>query len=353
MFSRFGIFIFLVLSLLWGLAPSVYAQESGIGIRPASIDDRLEPGQTKTFEMVVSNLSESEQLYYLFTRDIASASDSGAPIFSQSPSDRTGYELSDWITFENEQVLVPAGGERSIRFNISAPDDASPGSHFAGIFVSNDPPSIEQSGAAVGYQVAGIVSIRIPGEVFESASIRQFSTNNYIYGTPEVEFKVSVENSGNTLIRPVGPLVIKNMFGQEVANILFNEAQGGVFPMRSRDFIQVWSGTSPAFGRYETTLSLSYGDEGAKKTMSSTVVFWVLPTAIVFPALGILAVLLLITYLFARLYVRRKLRTYTTAGTSRRLVRRQQSNASAFVFITITILAVTALFLLVLLVLFA
>jgi len=332
----------------------LYAQQgSGIGIRPATIEENITPATAKTFSMTVSNLSGNDQVYYLFARDISSATEEGTPIFSNSVSERTGYELADWVTFETKSIAVPAGSEVAFNFTIAAPADASPGSHFAGVFVSNDPPTLERTGAAVGYQVVGIVSIRIPGEVVEKASIRQFSTDNYIYSNPTVNFRLAVENSGNTLVRPSGPLIIKNMFGRDVSKVTFNESRGGVFPKGTRNFTFKWEGEPPGFGRYEAMVSLVYGESGARQTISSTVVFWILPMNIILPALGILLFILLVTYLLARMYVRRKLSRYAALGTGRRLVRRQTSNSSAFVFITITILIVTALFLLVLLVLFA
>jgi hypothetical protein len=354
----------MVLRLVWSTITAViffmlvtvslaFAQGAGIGLRPISIDERLEPGITKTYEMTVSNLSATDQLYYLFARDISGATDSGAPIFASPTSEKTGHELADWITFETAQLDVPAGSERTFRFNVSTPNDAVPGSHFAGVFVSSDPPSIEQSGAAVGYQVAGIVSILIPGDVLEKALIRQFSTDNYVYAVPKVAFRAVVENSGNTLITPTGPLVIRNMFGREVENVVFNDSLGRVLPRGSRTFTYDWEGDMPGFGRYEAVLSLVYGDTGARQTISNSVVFWILPMNIIIPALGVLAFILLITFLLARWYVHRKLSVYTAVTSGRRLVRKRGSNSSAFVFVTITILAVTALFLLVLLVLFA
>ena len=95
----------------------------------------------------------------------------------------------------------------------------------------------------------------------------------------------------------------------------------------------------------------SYGEEGAKQTMSSTVTFWILPVKIVLPALGILITLLLVVYIGVRVYVRRKL-AYYAAGTTRRIAGRQQTS-NPVLLIFLVMLSVTALFFIGLLILFA
>jgi hypothetical protein len=82
------------------------------------------------------------------------------------------------------------------------------------------------TGAAVGYDVANIVSIRVAGDVSEGAEIRQFSTDQFVYGSTDVNFTLRIENLGNVLVRPSGPLEITNMFGKTVATLVFNESQG-------------------------------------------------------------------------------------------------------------------------------
>jgi hypothetical protein len=257
------------------------------------------------------------------------------------------------MTLLSNTLTVPSGSEAPVQFTVKVPSNASPGSHFAGIFVSVEPPEIRESGAAIGYEVANIVSIRVAGEVVEKAQIRQFSTDNYIYGSQNVDFNVRIENSGNTLIRPTGPVEITNMFGVNVSEkLFFNESQAGVFPGDTREFTFSWTGEGTGFGRYEAIVSPVYGEEGAKQTISSSVTFWILPTNIVLPALAVLATLLLVTYIGAKLYVRRKLAFYSAVG-SRKIVRRQQGSGSPFLVVFLVMITVTALFFMVLLVLFS
>ena len=327
------------------------AQEAGVSISPGVIEETLDPGTIHKYEIDIKNLHSAQQQYFIFTRNIRSVGDGGVPIFADD-WEETGYELVNWINLSKDSVLLEGGQEETIEFILNVPSDASPGSHFGGVFVSADPPEIENSGAAVGYQVANIVSIRVAGDVIEQASIRQFSTGKFIYGAQDVDFNVKIENNGNVLVRPAGPLVIHNSLGKRVGELTFNESRAGVFPGKTREFADVkWVGDGAGFGRYEAVLSPVYGDEGAYKTMSNTVTFWILPFNVLGPALGALAVVLLATIIGVKLYVRRAL-AQVNAG--RRMVRRKgQGGSSATLLVVVSILIVLALFLLVMLVLFA
>ncbi len=326
---------------------------AGIGISPAIIEEPGNPGQVLDKVVNVRNLSGASQTYYLFTRDIVGVQGNGTPIFADENAEITGYEMSEWIELATTEVTLEAGQESPVGVKISVPEFATPGSHFAGIFVSMDPPEMRSVGAAVAYQVANIVTIRVAGDAIEKAEIREFSTGNYIYGEPTVDFTARVENQGSTLVRPVGPLEVYNMFGTRVANVLFNDSQAAVFPGSTRTFTIDWEGEGPGFGRYEAVLSLIYGEQGRQSTISSTVTFWILPAQIILPALAVLAVLLLASYIGARIYVRRKLQDAEMGGARRIMRRRRNGGMSATLLVLVVMLSVTALFLLVLLALFA
>jgi hypothetical protein len=338
-----------------------FAQEysAGVGINPAVIDppEQFKPGEVRQFSTKISNLSGIDQTYFLSKRDIIGVHDGGNPIFADQTSETTGYELSDWITLSAEEIFIPANETRDFTFLMSVPQEVSPGSHFGSLVISVEPPKLSSSGAGIGYEVANIISIRIEGEVTEKARIRQFATDKFIYGTTKVEFNARIENEGNTLVKPSGPLEIVNMFGKRVAQINFNENQSGVFPKTTRsdglrDFTVTWEDETPGFGRYEALVSLVYGEEGKKQTISSTVTFWILPMNIVLPALGTLAILLLIIFVTVKLYVRRSLALASSLG-NRRLVRTRRSGQFPTLLVILAMIALTGLFFIVLLLLFA
>jgi|AntRauTorcE11897_2_1112592.scaffolds.fasta_scaffold00510_8 hypothetical protein len=348
---RFILLCFALLFVCSSFVPVASAQEAGVSISPARVDDTLEPGAQKQYSVSVTNLNATEQTFYLYKRNISGVRSGGVPVFDADNAEQSGYELADWITLPTNQIIVGAGAKETIDFTINVPANASC-SHFGGIFFSVDPPDIQNSGAAVGYQVANIISLRVPGECVEEASIRQFSTNKYLNGSQNIDFTVRIQNSGDVLVQPVGPLEIYNMLGNKVGDVTFNPDKSAVFPDDERVYTNLnWTGDSVGFGRYEAILSASYGDVGAYKTMSSTVTFWILPMNIIGPALGVLAVLLLTVFIFVRLYIRRSL-AHVNQG--RRVIqRRRKGGSSEFLLLSVVMLTVIGLFLIVLLALFA
>jgi hypothetical protein len=342
----------LIIGFLFFSPTQLHAQDAGVSIRPAVIEETLEPGTFKKYSITVRNLNNTDQRFYLFTRNITGVEQGGVPIFANDNLESTGYELASWIELPFTEIDIAAGADATVDVFMQVPDNASPGSHFGGVFISVDPPDIENSGAAVAYQVANIIAIRVAGDALEQASIRQFSTSKFLYGSQNVEFSVRIENTGNVLIRPFGPLEIYNMLGNKVGFLMFNERQSGVFPGATETFNNIiWEGDSLGFGRYEAILSPTYGDDGAKKTISSTVTFWILPMNIIVPALLTLGTILLVVFVFVRLYIKRSLAHLTP---SRRIVRRKKKGASSVLLLVLLVtLTVSTLFLLVLLALFA
>lgn len=350
-----GVLLFVACLTFVLFAPhKTFAQTSaGIGLKPATFEETLDPGTVKTYDLRVSNLKSQEQLFYIYKRNIRGVRTGGVPIFADDDLEETGYELIDWVSFDEEELVLQPNEERTIKFTLTVPEDAAPGSHFGGVFVSADPPRMRTSGAGIGYEVASILSIRVSGEAVEKAMLRSFKTDNYIYSTPNVSFTANIRNDGNVLVRPVGPLEVFNMFGKRVAILTFNESEAGVFPGTDREFEIIWDDDGTGFGRYEAIVSPVFGDSGAKQTISATVSFWILPMNIIAPAAGILAVLLLVTYFGVKLYVRRTVMQMTGG---RRLVKQQRRGAqrsSPLLLIVVVMLTVTALFLIVLLLLFS
>ena len=343
-----------VCALLLLSATVVHAQSgAGIGLAPAVIEEGAAPGEVQRYTVDVSNLSNSEQTYYVFMRDIVGVNNDNSPVYATAGQESTRYELSRWVSLAVDQITVPAGQSVPVSFTLTVPPEAAPGSHFGALFVSQEPPRLRTTGAGVGYDVANIISIRIAGDADERAEIRQFSTKRFIHGSTNVEFALRVENLGNVLVRPVGPVEITNMFGKQVALFTFNESAGSVFPGAVREYQFNWQTDSVGFGRYEARVSPVYGESGSKNTISTTVTFWILPMNIIAPAIGVLAILLAVVYISVRLYIRRTVAVLTGSG-ERRIIRTVRRRGSPVFIITFVSMAVTTvLFLVILLLIFA
>ncbi len=341
-----------ILAAFLGVSTSFAQVSEGVELKPAVIEDRINPGQVYNFDIRVTNISASEKTFYLSAQDITGLDDSGLPIFS-TETEITEYELSTWVELPESSITLGPNEERNVPFTVRVPANAAPGSHFGGVFLDARPPKQRTTGAAVGLKVGTIISLRVAGEVRDEAQMREFSTGKIVYGSPTVDFKLRVANLGNVLVRPYGLVEITDMRGSKVGVVKVNESASGVFPKSDKTFTTVWEYDGFAFGRYQAVASLNYGEDG-QRTISSVTSFWVLPLKPLLITLGGVFGFLLLMYIWVRTYIARKLREMGGGrGGSELYARRNQSAAPKLLMIAIGILLFGMAFLVLLFLLFA
>lgn len=353
-----GILVFFVLAAVFLLSVSpIYGQDqqSGLRITPTDIREPINPGDSYSQVLKATNLGSETQQFYIVLRDIEGINQDGAPVFSESNAEKTGFELTTWITVPEGPVEIAGGATKEIPFSIAVPQDAAPGSHFGGIFLSREPIKPETIGTGVGFQVGTVVVLRVAGDVVEDARIREFSTDKDIYSSPTVTFTTRIENPGNVLVQPRGPIDIVDFLGRKVATVVMNSDARAVFPNGERSFSAVWQGERLSFGRYEAVMSLVYGDE-VRRSISSATSFWVLPLNIILPVFAVLLALVFGIVIFVRLQVRRRLAQMgvSPSGVSGApQIMPKGAPFSKLVFITIAMLLFTLVFLVLMFIFFA
>jgi hypothetical protein len=306
MINRSIAIAFAGIALTFTYASFAFAQTSeGLKVQPAVIEDNAKPGQAYQFTITVTNVAPVERSFTVTTKDINGLDDNGRPIFA--PKDQeTMYSLSSWIQVPSAPIVLKAGESRAISLTAQVPSNASPGAHFGGVFFNYSTDPEKSTGSAVNFEVGNVVSLQIAGTVLEDARLREFSTNRILYGSPDVTFTTKVENLGNILERPRGLIEITNMSGKQVASLAVNDALAPVFPGSTRPYVVNWKDDGFAIGRYQAIVSLSYGSD-AKRTVSATTSFWVIPLKLAAIVIGTLLIVILGVYLWVRAYVRQKL----------------------------------------------
>lgn len=350
---RLLVTIFAVVSIFL-LAPLTYAQDnSGIKLVPATIEESANPGDVLRQTLKVTNDSNTEKEYYIYKKNIKGVGTGGVPIFAEDNSEQTGYEIAEWIEIPTEKLLVAPQQTVDLDISINVPSNATPGSHFGGVFVSVEPPKLRTIGAGVGYEIASIVSIRISGPVSDIARIRSFSTDKLFYSKKDVTFTARIENQGNILIRPRGPVTITSMFGTKPEGFTVNENLAGVFPGTMRDIEFAWKSDGIGFGRYEAILALVYEGDGGQKTIDASLIFWVFPTKIMLTILGLFLGIFALGYVFTKYYINQAI---MRAAGGRRIQTqryRKQAGISRFAFVSIVLMGVVVILLILMLIFFA
>ena len=303
--------IILAASFIGGGYAAAQTFGAGIQILPSIIEERVDPGQWLTKSITITNLSDESLTYKIVKRDIGGIASNGTPLFKDE-REKTGLELSSWITTAVESVFLRPRQSKKINFSIYVPRQASPGSHVASLLFASTPDRPETSGAAVAYQVGTIIHLRISGVIFEEAEIMEFHANHFIYSRPKVEFTAKVANLGNVIIRPRGPIEITNMFGRKIDTVVINDSAAAVLPKTERSFSASWESNSLAFGRYQAIASLAFGEDDIQ-TMSRATFFWILPLHVIIPVFAGLIILILIVLFLIKLHIKKKLHELTQA----------------------------------------
>ncbi len=342
----------LMLAALLSLGSTAFAQsEMSVRVQPAIVDENVEPGQVLHETVHVSNQDAQAKTFYFFAKDISNIEEAGQPVFVEGTD--SVYGVSAWIKFDQVSLAVKGGGTKDFSFSVAVPKDASPCDHFGGVFLSLEAKRPTTTGTGIGLQIGTLVRLHVGGECVEDARIREFSTDKNIYSNPPVNFTTRVENLGNVLIKPHGPIEITNMFGKKVAVLSVNEVVAGIFPKSQRSFGASWTPDGIAFGRYEATEALAYGS-GDGKTVFETISFWVLPLNIILPVFfGILAIIL-IFYFGIRAYVRKKIRELQRgSGSVNPSVAAMRTAPSRLLFITLGFIVFSLLLLIIIFLLFS
>lgn len=296
----------LLLATFLILSKDAQAQTSaGIKIEPPIVEEKSDPGATFNSSLRLTNVSQETHTYYVDKRDIASLASNGAPIFAL-PGEPTGFELSSWIRITDSPITLAPNESKTIPFSIEVPKNASPGSHLGGIFFGTVPARPKETGIAVGYQVVTIINLQTAGDINEAAQLIEFRTDKNIYSRPNVSFSARVSNLGNTVLKPRGPIEIKDMFGKNVATLTVNDSAGGVLPKQERAFQTIWESDELAFGRYQAVMGLVFGDT-ARQTLSATTVFWVLPLNIILPTIAILLLVIFSIMFGVKWHIKKRL----------------------------------------------
>lgn len=282
---------------------------STMTISPQIIELNAVKGDVISQSLKIHNESAAAEIYFLSTEKFVAAGEAGTPEFVSGGED---VDLVSWIKFSTESITVPAGATVEVPFTITVPSYASPGGHYAAIFLSTAPVKATPVGSSISItsRMGCLILIKIAGEVKESAELAEFSTSAKSFSSLPVDFAIRVSDTGNVHLKPVGTILIKNIFGLIVGKISVNDNKGNVLPGQIRKYDVQWvknpnatdaktfwgkyrdQSENYAFGRYTADLALTYGSAGW--TLSGVTSFWVIPWNIILVNLLIVIMVVII-----------------------------------------------------------
>ena len=308
-------FLFLVVAI----SGCSFYQAHALTISPARIEVSGDPSQTITGEILLINEQEEEKTFYSSVENFEAQGESGTPSFSASKEG-----LASWVSVQSE-VILKKGEQKKVPFSIVIPAGADAGGHFAAIFLSTIPPSVQAGQVSVGAKIGMLILLRVNGEIKEGGGIIDFASENnkkFFVALP-VNFSYRLNNEGNDRINPKGEVVIRNTIGLKTDALDANPGQGNILPGSTRKIDLIWGGdekpldsgfftmvmfelTHFAFGRYTAHLNVSYGEHGNAEAKTAIYVLpWQLLTCVLIIGLGGLTFLIIFIKRYNRWIIKR------------------------------------------------
>lgn len=289
---------------------------NALRISPVRTDLTINPGETKTIDVYVQNMSNAEiKLHGVINDFTAGKDESGTPniILDEGKSapvrsfKQYVSPISDFSVKPNEQ--------HNVKVTIAIPKDADAGGYYGAVRFE---PADADSGKTLSLtaSVGSLVLVTVPGDLKEQANIASLDTrkidpktNKELPGSFFTDGKhlfgaVRIENTGNIQVQPFGKVLLKKS-GKTLASYEINNTspRGNVLPDSIRKFEFDVSKNVGAFGKYTLEANLGYGSKGELLTATKT--FYIVPI----PVMIIIGIVLLVI-LFAIFVLPRMIRSY-------------------------------------------
>lgn len=268
---------------------SIRAQDegsAGVTVSPPKTEITVAKGQNYSGKIKLTNPLDKIVNLYTSVMDFLPEGETGGQKFLPPSMENRQFSLASWVTVGQSKVSLTPEQVVEVDYTVSVPADAEPCGHYAVIFFSSQPPELDpgKTQIAIDSWVGSLLLINVPeatlGECIPSGVAETF-TAPWLNLKMPVKFTTRIYNNGATHFRPAGEIKILNWKDVIIDGVKFNEGGGNVLPQSPRRFDDQWGGGSlkwwQQIGRFKAQLGLVYGEQGAMKSLSDSLVFWVIP----------------------------------------------------------------------------
>lgn len=262
---------------------------NGLQISPTRTELNLSPGEHKTFDIVLKNITGGELTAQVSINDFESDGVTGNPQIIVDDNTRTPSTIYNFVSNLSD-VKLKSGESKKVTLNVDVPKDATPGAYYGIIRYAAIPKggvlSDRERQLALNASIGHLVLIEVSGKISEQIQIEslefgksaengEIKAGSFFFTSPDKSL-LTINNLGNGFSRPFGNITINRMFGGEVYNSEVNNAEpkGIVLPQSTRVFTDDIQGVNIP-GRYTATAAIAYGNGGEVVIYKTS--FWYLP----------------------------------------------------------------------------
>lgn len=267
-------------------------------VGPGKVELTLNPGESKTVEVMLSNRMGDDRMFEIVVEDMKGSDDPEQTVVLLG-DDRGPYSLRDYFTVPSWNFLLPHGKKAIVPITVTMPLDVEPGGYYGSALfstTSNKPDDMQdtQGGAAIVSRIGVLFFVTVPGDEAYEGKLETFATNGGFFFEGPISFQMLFRNTGNLHLNPSGKIKIVNMIGTQVDVITVEPWFSLPQSLRLREV--VWDRIVLA-GRYTATAEIKRGHGDQVDTMTLT--FWVVPWKPVVAGIGAIFVLFFVIRFFA------------------------------------------------------
>jgi hypothetical protein len=293
--------------------PAFAATQSGNGgngykISPVRTDLTINPGETKTTDVYIQNVSSAvEDLQVVINDFQASTNESGTPALLLNGKQAPQHSLKQYVLPSSDFTLQP-NEQKDVKITIAIPEDAVAGGYYGAVRFA--PANVDASkNVTLSASVASLILVKVPGNIKEQVGIASFDarvddhSRSVFTSSKNISAVVRFQNTGDVQEEPFGKIILKKG-GKELATYEINntDPRGNVLPGSIRKFSVKLTKVS-SIGKYTLQGNFGYGSNG--QLLSASTTFYVIPLWAII--VGIVVILLILAAIFL---LSRKLRAH-------------------------------------------
>lgn len=261
-------------------------------IAPPMLTLTGDPGETINSSINIRDVSISPLVVTSQVNDFSADGENGIPKISLDTDEPNPYSIISWIQ-PLGQLRLESKQIKNLPLTIKIPADAAPGGYYGVVRFTAAAPESDTTSVTLSASLGTLVFLRVNGDAKEDIAIKEFSTTqngttSWLFEGSPINFAVRVNNTGNVYEQPVGQIAVKDMFGNQIANVNINLEKRVVLPGSVRKYEGTLDktviGDRMLFGYYTAKLVMTYGSGGQQVTTDLS--FFVIPWKLILLIIG-------------------------------------------------------------------
>ncbi len=180
------------------------------------------------------------------------------------------FELGDdsesWLTFDNKNITVQPKTWKTVHVTFSPPESAAL-SYYYSIVISRQTSQTIKEGETnvVGAPALLLLATVQSPYAKQELQLKSFKTTKKIFEFLPVEFELTIQNTGNVHLAPVGNIFIDSSREKDVGLIQINRTNGLILPGSTRTYTLRWEDGFPVFADKQVDGSIVTDSAGNPK----------------------------------------------------------------------------------------